>query len=335
MLGWLSVASRRGSRSSSPKSSVWRCGTFSATFLSIQVSSARKTVPNPPLPSGARILYLPTTWSRKNIRPQYRRRAAPARPARGSPTYNSGVRARVLADDAEATRADAHAVARRVGPRRPGAAAHGRRRRAGLRRPRARVGGADSPRRRHRVDVTLGAAVVPAAEVAGALHARGGGAERRRHRRGDPRCGHDGRGADAARSWRRAPRCGWRRSSAPREHARWARIAVASAKQCGRAVVPPIDAAGRVRRTLIAGPETPARPAGRARRRRRGARWRRCARPAAVTLAIGPEGGWTPDEVADARAHGWTPVRLGARTLRAASMALVALAACQAVWDDG
>ncbi len=83
MLGWLSVASSRGSRSSSPKSRLWRCGTFSATFLSIQVSSARKTVPKPPLPSGERILYLPTTWSRKNIAPKYRRcrrrQAAPTR----------------------------------------------------------------------------------------------------------------------------------------------------------------------------------------------------------------------------------------------------------------
>ena len=30
----------------------------------------------------------------------------------------------------------------------------------------------------------------------------------------------------------------------------------------------------------------------------------------------------------------WTAVRLGARTLRASTMALVALAACQAVWSD-
>ena len=41
MFGWLRLASRRGSRSSSPKLTLWRWGTLSATFLSIQVSSAR------------------------------------------------------------------------------------------------------------------------------------------------------------------------------------------------------------------------------------------------------------------------------------------------------
>ena len=117
-------------------------------------------------------------------------------------------------------------------------------------------------------------------------------------------------------------------------HARWARVAVASAKQSGRAVVPVIDAPvvvadalaepGDDLRVLLVEPAvaTAAVPLA------------ALPRPRAVTLAIGPEGGWTPGEVADARAHGWTSVRLGARTLRAASMALVALAACQAVWDD-
>ncbi len=41
MLGWLTLARRRGSRSRSPKSRFWRCGTLIATFLSIQVSCAR------------------------------------------------------------------------------------------------------------------------------------------------------------------------------------------------------------------------------------------------------------------------------------------------------
>ena len=41
MFGWLRLARSRGSRSSSPKSTSCLCGTFSATFLSIQVSSPR------------------------------------------------------------------------------------------------------------------------------------------------------------------------------------------------------------------------------------------------------------------------------------------------------
>src|SRR3982750_1118741 len=67
MFGWLTDASSRGSRSSSPKSRFWRCGTLIATFLSIHVSSARYTLPNPPLPRGERIRYFPTVCPRKNI----------------------------------------------------------------------------------------------------------------------------------------------------------------------------------------------------------------------------------------------------------------------------
>jgi 16S rRNA (uracil1498-N3)-methyltransferase len=117
--------------------------------------------------------------------------------------------------------------------------------------------------------------------------------------------------------------------------ARWSRIAVAAAKQCGRAVVPPVEAVvgfdavatsmATPLRLLLVEPGVAS------------VAWslRAIARPSAVTLAIGPEGGWTADEVTLATTHGWTAVRLGARTVRAASMALVALAACQAVWDDG
>ncbi len=68
MLGWLSDASRRGSRSSSPKSRFCRWGTLRATRLSIQVSSARYTVPNPPLPSGSRMRYLPSDCPRNTMR---------------------------------------------------------------------------------------------------------------------------------------------------------------------------------------------------------------------------------------------------------------------------
>lgn len=117
--------------------------------------------------------------------------------------------------------------------------------------------------------------------------------------------------------------------------ARWTRVAVASAKQCGRAVVPPVDEPVGFAQ-VVAGLEPPLRlllvepgVAGPS------TSLATIARPGAVMLAIGPEGGWTVDEVAAARDHGWMPVRFGARTVRAVSMALVALAACQAVWDDG
>ena len=52
-----------------------------------------------------------------------------------------------------------------------------------------------------------------------------------------------------------------------------------------------------------------------------------------VTLVIGPEGGWTPQEIT--RAEGTCRlVRLGSRTLRADAMPLVALAALLTICRD-
>lgn len=117
-------------------------------------------------------------------------------------------------------------------------------------------------------------------------------------------------------------------------HERWRRIAVAAAKQCGRAVVPEVDVPATfadvvaavdsdAARLLLVEPslDIAARPVG------------SFAAPDAATLAIGPEGGWTPAEVAAALDRGWIATQLGSRRLRATSMALVALAACQAVWE--
>lgn len=115
---------------------------------------------------------------------------------------------------------------------------------------------------------------------------------------------------------------------------RWERVATASAKQCGRAVLPVIHDVvdmrtvlatdGEVLRLLLVEPAvavTAVRPAD-------------IAAPQAVSLAIGPEGGWTAQEVAQAVDAGWQPLRVGARVLRAEAAPLVALAACQAVWSE-
>jgi len=47
--------------------------------------------------------------------------------------------------------------------------------------------------------------------------------------------------------------------------------------------------------------------------------------PSCLTLAIGPEGGWSPEEIVQARAAGLTPVCLGPRILRTETAALVAI----------
>ena len=115
---------------------------------------------------------------------------------------------------------------------------------------------------------------------------------------------------------------------------RWERVAIASAKQCGRAMLPIIHDVvdlrtvlatdGEALRLLLVEPAvavTAARPAD-------------IAAPRAVSLAIGPEGGWTAEEAAQAMGAGWQPLRVGERVLRAEAAPLVALAACQAVWSE-
>jgi len=50
------------------------------------------------------------------------------------------------------------------------------------------------------------------------------------------------------------------------------------------------------------------------------------ASPDTAVLAVGPEGGFTPDEVAQATASGWQPIDLGPRTLRVETAAILLIA---------
>jgi 16S rRNA (uracil1498-N3)-methyltransferase len=49
-----------------------------------------------------------------------------------------------------------------------------------------------------------------------------------------------------------------------------------------------------------------------------------------LALAIGPEGGWTPEEMSIFAQHHWTPVTLGPRILRAETAAIAAIAIASA-----
>jgi 16S rRNA (uracil1498-N3)-methyltransferase len=53
-----------------------------------------------------------------------------------------------------------------------------------------------------------------------------------------------------------------------------------------------------------------------------------------ITIVVGPEGGFDPNERAAARAAGLIPVRLGPRVLRTETAGLTALAVLQALWGD-
>ena len=116
---------------------------------------------------------------------------------------------------------------------------------------------------------------------------------------------------------------------------RWRRIAVASAKQCRRAVVPHIGE-GTVFADWIARDRSPVRvmlvePAA-------GVETVPLTsiadRPASATILIGPEGGWRAAEVAAAVAAGCVPITMGRRTLRADAMPIVALGVLQYLWRD-
>ena len=121
----------------------------------------------------------------------------------------------------------------------------------------------------------------------------------------------------------------------PKSLERWKRVAVASAKQCGRAVVPTISAVSTFTEVIDGSPEIKKfmcvdpqlavdglDQAGAARMR-----------PLDAIVLVGPEGGWTSDELQKAAAVG-TLITLGRRSLSADSLALVALSAMFARWGE-
>jgi 16S rRNA (uracil1498-N3)-methyltransferase len=114
--------------------------------------------------------------------------------------------------------------------------------------------------------------------------------------------------------------------AAPKRAERWRRIALEASKQSRRTDIPGIadpitlkvalDQEQSPTRILLSETEqaTPLSAALAA------------ATSAETALAIGPEGGWTPEEMALFTAHHWTPVTLGPRILRAETAAIAAIA---------
>jgi 16S rRNA (uracil1498-N3)-methyltransferase len=123
-----------------------------------------------------------------------------------------------------------------------------------------------------------------------------------------------------------------------RRRERWQRIAISSAKQCGRAVVPPILAP----QLFAAHTQTPSHldlpspvfvlvePGAAA-----GLSLGEVEMPTAgcASVVVGPEGGWTREELDVAATFGRV-ITLGGRTLRGDAMALVAMSALFARWRE-
>jgi 16S rRNA (uracil1498-N3)-methyltransferase len=124
-----------------------------------------------------------------------------------------------------------------------------------------------------------------------------------------------------------------RGDAAQRLH-RWRRLAIEAAEQCRREYLPEVRAPTEVLdliseppapngvRLLASALEPEQRIAPILQQRRRD----QLPEPDPIHLLIGPEGGFTPQEADLARSHGWRPISLGNRPLRAETAAIIAIA---------
>ncbi len=117
---------------------------------------------------------------------------------------------------------------------------------------------------------------------------------------------------------------------------RWRRVALASAKQSRRAVLPEIrmplmletalDEPAALRLMMIEpGASVDVEPI---------AALQQAPVPPEATLYVGPEGGWAAEEWASAAAKGVRLVTLGPRTLRADAVPIAAISVLQFIWRD-
>jgi 16S rRNA (uracil1498-N3)-methyltransferase len=113
---------------------------------------------------------------------------------------------------------------------------------------------------------------------------------------------------------------------------RWQRVAVSSAKQCGRAVMPVVrrtvafEDAIRDADTSIMLVEPSA--------SQKASTLRDVSRHERLTLFVGPEGGWTDQEVERAHERGAMLLTIGTHTLRADAVPIVALTALRVRQED-
>jgi len=119
-------------------------------------------------------------------------------------------------------------------------------------------------------------------------------------------------------------------------HTRWQRIAREAVKQCGRVVVPAVEPPQPFAEVTRKIPQHDAawlcwegggQPL--AAMATTDGSW-----PACILLLVGPEGGFTPEEVALAESAGARLASLGPRVLRAESAGLTVVAVCQFLFGD-
>ena len=118
--------------------------------------------------------------------------------------------------------------------------------------------------------------------------------------------------------------------------ARWHKIALGAAKQCGRVRVPEISPLTEFRDFVEADSRDALRLLFWEREPQHGLSELKDSRIGVgeIVVMIGPEGGFSAPEAALALEHGFRPVRFGPRVLRAETAAVAALSVVQLLWGD-
>ncbi|MCQ2028168.1 16S rRNA (uracil(1498)-N(3))-methyltransferase [Stutzerimonas zhaodongensis] len=108
----------------------------------------------------------------------------------------------------------------------------------------------------------------------------------------------------------------------------WRQVAISACEQCGRSIVPTIHPPMSMSEWLKLEAELKLvlHPVA--------APLASHPRPATLAFLIGPEGGLSEGEVAQARSAGFQPARLGPRVLRTETAPVVALSVAQQLWGD-
>jgi 16S rRNA (uracil1498-N3)-methyltransferase len=120
---------------------------------------------------------------------------------------------------------------------------------------------------------------------------------------------------------------------AEKRTAHWRSVAIAACEQCGRNVLPQIHApqefsAWMAEMRSMAATKFILQPEGST------ALHKQPSPQGSVILLIGPEGGFSEDEVKMAHLAGFVPIRLGKRILRTETAAMAGIAALQTLWGD-
>ena len=116
--------------------------------------------------------------------------------------------------------------------------------------------------------------------------------------------------------------------------ARWQKIAIEAAKQSGRAVVPKVAKPMAFRSVIQTTTQSRLMFSERDGQSLAELQKSFFQRPLSITAAVGSEGGWTDEEIAEAREAHWTIITLGGRTLRAETAAIAVTVLLQHAFGD-